>query len=88
MTCAQHLIENAIYSKINGRDHSVDQNSEYTKCTIEEANEMAEHILYSLYNGMSPEDLNDLEEEIANLKRERDAAANEIAFLSFEQGVY
>lgn len=57
MTNAQHLVENAIYDLCRGRKHDADINAEYTQCTIEEANEMAQHIVYSLYDGIFPDEI-------------------------------
>lgn len=57
MTNAQHLAENAVYALYQGKKHDRDINAEYTRCTVEEANEMAQHIVYSLYDGIFPDEI-------------------------------
>ena len=64
MTCAEHLIENKIYGLKNyGFDRmkeNRDLNAEYTYCSDDEAFDMAVHVVYTLYNGLFPEQLDDL----------------------------
>ena len=54
MTNAEHLIENAIFALKEGKFLTEDVNAEYTGCTVEEAYAMAQHIVYSLYDGKFP----------------------------------
>lgn len=56
MSNAEHLIENAILALKRHEPFDEDINAEYTKCTVEEAYEMAVHIVYTLYEGKFPED--------------------------------
>lgn len=62
MTCAQHLIENAIYALKEGKDPEkvldYDYNKEMLKLTGIEKNDvlgMAYHVVYTLYDGCFPE---------------------------------
>lgn len=57
MTNAQHLIENIIMGMESGIEITSDINTNYTSCTLDEAKEMAEHIVYSLYGGLFPNDI-------------------------------
>ena len=54
MTCAEHLIENAIMALAKGKPFENDINENYTSCTAEEAYLMAQHIVYVLYDGKFP----------------------------------
>lgn len=56
MLNAEHLIENAIFALKAGKVLTEDINAQYTGCTVEEANVMAQHIVYSLYDGKFPEE--------------------------------
>lgn len=72
MTNAQHLIENAIMHLCRtGKLLEADVNESHCSCTLAEANDMAQHIVWSLYNGLSPNDVDRLQEE-------RDAAVADI----------
>lgn len=72
MTNAQHLIENAIMHLCRtGKLLETDVNESHCSCTLEDANDMAQHIVWSLYNGLSPNDVDRLQEE-------RDAAISAI----------
>ena len=57
MTCAEHLIENAIIALAKNKSFDNDINAESTSCTTEEAYEMAQHVVYTLYDGKFPEGL-------------------------------
>ena len=72
MTNAQHLIENAIMHLCRtGKLLEADVNESHCSCTLEDVNDMAQHIIWSLYNGLSPNDVDRLQEE-------RDAAVADL----------
>lgn len=68
MTDAQHLIENAIMALQRGKEFQKDINTEFTYCTIAEAKNMAQHIVYSLYDGLFPDDVDFILELLDDLK--------------------
>ena len=77
MTNAQHLIENAIMHLCRtGKLLEADVNESHCSCTLEDANDMAQHIVWSLYNGLSPNDVDRLQEE-------RDAAVADLKEISY-----
>lgn len=72
MTNAQHLIENAIMHLCRtGKLLETDVNELHCSCTLKDANDMAQHIIWSLYNGLFPNDVDRLQEE-------RDAAVADL----------
>lgn len=64
MTNAQHLIENIIMGMESRIEINSDINTKYTSCTLEEAKEMAEHIVYSLYDGLLPKDVEKMKDRV------------------------
>lgn len=74
MTCAEHLIENAIIALAKNKSFDNDINAESTCCTTEEAYEMAQHVVYSLYDGKFPEGLYSLKDcQLRCLQNEKEA---------------
>lgn len=68
MTNAQHLIENAIMALQRREEHDADINAQYTQCTIAESDEMATQIVYGLYDGLFPDDIDFILELLDDLK--------------------
>ena len=78
MTCAEHLIENAIIALAKNKSFDNDINAESTSCTTEEAYEMAQHVVYSLYDGKFPEGLYSLKDcQLRSLQKEKEATPKE-----------
>lgn len=67
MTNAEHLIENAIFNlkKCKSFDNDYeDINADHTSCTIPEVLDMAQHIVYSLYDGIFPDEIDNYEKVV------------------------